>query len=61
MRSILQSEKKCCITGRTSGLHVHHIFEGKNRKLSEKYGLKVWLIQELHNGSDEGVHCKNGQ
>lgn len=60
MKSILQNEKKCYITGRTSGLHVHHIFEGKNRNLSEKYGLKVYLIPELHNASDEGVHGKNG-
>lgn len=60
MKSILQNEKKCYITGRTSGLHVHHIFEGKNRNLSEKYGLKVYLIPELHNASGEGVHGKNG-
>lgn len=37
-------------------LHEHHIFGGKNRKISEKYGLKVWLKGELHNLSDIGVH-----
>ena len=26
------------------------------RKLSEKYGLKVWLRADLHNMSDSGVH-----
>lgn len=61
MKSIMQTEKQCYITGRTSGLQEHHVFEGKNRKLSEKYGLKVWLIPELHNASNEGVHCKNGR
>lgn len=83
MKSIMQTEKQCYITGRTSGLQEHHVFEGKNRKLSEKYGLKVWLIPDgtakmggrpkgpglersekllnVHNASNEGVHCKNGR
>jgi len=49
-------EKKCYITGATTGLHKHHIFGGANRKLSEQYGLYVYLIPRLHNMSDEGVH-----
>lgn len=57
MKSIIQSNKECYITGCTTGLHEHHIFEGNGRrKLSEKYGLKVWLIPELHNLSNNGVH-----
>ena len=36
--------------------HKHHIFEGKNRKNSEKYGLYIWLRPEMHNMSDLGVH-----
>ena len=48
-------EKKCYITGATEGLHKHHIFGGANRKLSEQYGLYVYLIPEYHTG-DEGVH-----
>lgn len=56
-KSILQTEKRCYITGRTDNLHEHHVFFGTaNRKLSEKYGLKIWLVGELHNMSDEGVH-----
>lgn len=56
MKSIIQDEKKCFITGRTYWLEEHHIFFGRAyRKLSEKYGLKVWLTRELHRGSS-GVH-----
>lgn len=48
-------EKKCYITGATTGLHKHHIYGGANRKLSEQYGLYVYLIPKYHIG-DEGVH-----
>ena len=37
----------------------HHIFEGTGRrKLSEKYGLKVYLCPEHHNASPESVHMQ---
>lgn len=49
-------KKECYITKATVGLHKHHIFGGPNRKLSELYGLYVYLIPQLHNMSDEGVH-----
>jgi hypothetical protein len=48
-------EKKCYVTGATTGLHKHHIFGGPNRKLSETYGLYVYLIPEYHM-SNKGVH-----
>lgn len=61
MKSIMQDKKEFYITHQTGRLHEHHIFFGTGeRKLSEKYGLKVWLIPELHTESNEGVHCKNG-
>ena len=56
MKSIIQDHKECYITGETHGLHEHHIFAGANRENSEKYGLKVWLIPELHNMHKNGVH-----
>ena len=56
MNSILQTEKNCYITGATYNLHEHHIFEGKNRKTSEKHGFKVWLRADWHNMADYGVH-----
>jgi hypothetical protein len=49
-------KKECYITKATEGLHKHHIFGGANRKLSEQYGLYVYLVPRLHNMSDDGVH-----
>ena len=52
-RSIVQSEKECWFCGAQSGLEEHHIFAGMaNRKISEKYGLKVWLCHDHHTGDD---------
>lgn len=57
MKSIIQSEKVCYITGRTDQLEEHHIFGGRpNRKNSEKYGLKVWLTRDYHTEYPNGVH-----
>ena len=62
MDSILQTEKVCYITGQTNNLHKHHIFFGNPwRKISEDNGFWVYLIGELHNQSNEGVHGKNGR
>lgn len=53
MKSILQNTKVCYLCGRRTGLEEHHIFGGvANRKISEKYGLKVWLCHECHTGTD---------
>lgn len=53
--SILQTEKECWFCGATYGLEEHHIFAGvANRKISEKYGLKVWLCHRHHTG-DKGA------
>lgn len=42
---------------RKMALQEHHIIYGRgNRKLSEKYGLKVYLCYEHHMGRSEGVH-----
>ena len=56
MKSILQKDKKCYKCGTISDLHSHHIFAGGNRKLSEKYGLKVYLCSKHHNMSNQGIH-----
>ena len=60
MKSILQTEKKCYITGSTYNLHRHHIFAGGRRQISEREGFWVYLIGHIHNQSNEGVHGKNG-
>ena len=48
MRSIIQKEKRCIVSGSVTGLHKHHIFGGYNRDNSEKYGLWVWLRWDFH-------------
>lgn len=39
------------------GLQEHHVIPGTaNRKMSEKYGLKVYLCLEHHTAGPEAVH-----
>lgn len=56
MESIIQSKKECYITGCTFNLHEHHVYGGGRRKISEKYGLKIWLRNDWHNFANYGVH-----
>lgn len=57
MKSIIQSEKECYLTGARYNLHEHHVFYGSGlRSKSEKYGLKIFLRADLHNLSAKGVH-----
>lgn len=61
MHSILQETRECYITGRTDWLEEHHIFYGQGRrKLSEKYGLKVWLNHYWHNEPSSRVCAQGG-
>ena len=48
MKSIIQDEKKCFITGDTKGLHVHHCLGGMNRRLADEDGLVVYLRWDYH-------------
>ena len=53
----MQSEQESYLSGRTDSLEEHHIFYGQGRrKLSERYGLKVWLTHDEHNEPPDGVH-----
>lgn len=56
MKSIMQDKKECYITGREYGLHKHHIYGGANRRISERHGFYIYLIPELHNMSNNGIH-----
>lgn len=56
MKSILQDKKECFVTHREYGLHKHHIYGGANRRISEQHGFFIYLIPELHNMSDKGIH-----
>lgn len=37
-------------------LHVHHIYGGPNRKISEAEGFKVWLCPYHHQHGASAVH-----
>ena len=48
-KSILQTEKKCYVTGAEYNLDLHHCMTGiANRKLADKWGLTVWLRHDIH-------------
>ena len=52
----LQDAKECIVCGCQRDLQRHHVYGGVGRrKLSEQYGLVVWLCREHHTG-DSGVH-----
>lgn len=52
VESILQTGKKCYITGRTDNLDCHHIYGASRRKMSDQNGFWVWITHDLHNGND---------
>lgn len=56
IKSIIQAKKECYFCGAKSNLHEHHVFNGRNRSNSEKYGLKVYLCARHHNLSKDSVH-----
>lgn len=50
-------KSKCYFCGATGWIEEHHVFGGNpNRRLSEKYGLKVHLCHYCHNEPPQGVH-----
>lgn len=59
MKSIVQDKKECIICKKTNNLHLHHIYFGKNRAISDKHGFVCYLCYEHHEGTN-GVHGKNG-
>lgn len=54
-KSILQHNKACYICGTTLNLHMHHIYGGANRSISDKDGCVVYLCVNHHTGA-QGVH-----
>lgn len=53
---IVEEQKWCQLCGRTP-IEIHHIFEGKNRNNSTKYGMLVALCNSCH----RKVHKTNYQ
>ena len=65
MRSIMHSKEDgtcylCMMLNsdyqRRDNLEEHHVFMGPLKRLSEKYGIKVYLCHEHHTGGKEAVH-----
>jgi len=57
MKSIMQTEKETCYLCKGRATEEHHCIHGTaNRKLSEKYGLKVYLCPYCHRISKLAVH-----
>ena len=58
MQSILDTRPdECYVCKRYGHTDEHHVFGGANRKLSEHYGLKVYLCRDCHNK----VHFSDGE
>ena len=58
-RSIIQDKKsgRCFLCGaRGVPLEEHHVFGGGCRRLSEHFGLKVYLCHSCHNEPPNGAH-----
>lgn len=70
MKSIMQDTKECFLCRIEAGaevelpdygLELHHIMNGvANRKLSDQYGLTIWLCPEHHRTADWAVHRNAG-
>lgn len=59
VESIIQKERSCYFCGRTDHLEKHHIFAGMaNRRISDQYGLTVWLCHNHHTGTDGAQYDK---
>lgn len=55
MKSIIQGKKECLICGTTYGLHLHHIYFGPYRQVSDRNGFTCYLCAAHHIGP-YGVH-----
>ena len=51
---MLTTNKRCYFCGKTT-VQLHHIYGGRNRKISDRNGFTVWLCAEHHTGN-KGVH-----
>lgn len=56
MVSIMQTEKVCYKCKTPLGLHLHHIYEGANRRISDRNGFTIYLCGKHHNLSNDGIH-----
>lgn len=60
-KSVIKSDSddRCFFCG-SYPVVVHHIYEGKNRKISDKNGFIVHLCPNCHTIKTDSVHGKEG-
>lgn len=59
-KSIMQDKQECYFCGATDHLEKHHVFAGvANRRISEQYGLTVWLCHDHHTGKHGAQYDKD--
>lgn len=56
LHSVLTADLEHCIITGSSNIAIHHVFNGPNRTLSEKYGFLVPLRPDWHNMTPYSVH-----
>lgn len=54
--SVLTNDMEHCLITGDSNVAIHHVFNGANRNLSEKYGFLVPLRPDWHNMTSYSVH-----
>ena len=54
--SVLTDDMEHCIITGDGNVAIHHVFNGANRKRSEKYGFLVPLRPDWHNMTPYSVH-----
>lgn len=60
LKSILTDDLDHCFLCGAPDAQIHHIFNGSDKRKSEKYGLLMPLCMNHHTG-DEGVHTIPGR
>lgn len=56
LKSVLTDDMQRCILTNSTQIHIHHIFRGSRRKLSEKYGYIVPIRYDLHEFGKDSIH-----
>lgn len=56
LHSVLTDDLHHCIITGDCNVAIHHVFNGPNRSLSEKYGFLVPLRPDWHNMASYSVH-----
>lgn len=59
MNSIIQADREHCYFCGKAATETHHVFAGvANRRISETYGLTVYLCHDCHTGTEGAQYNK---